>query len=95
MKRNWNKDPFECEMECAPKTGTIMLSQESQDIITSTLAKEKKSIRQFQREIEEIRGKRKSVGAIFHFLHSIGAKPFHQISVPKLSAKNIAVLRLS
>ena len=88
-KRNWNKDPFECEMECAPKTGTIVLSQESQDIITSTLGKEKKSIRQFQREIEEIRGKRKSVGAIFHFLNSIGAKPFHQIKAPKLSAKNV------
>lgn len=89
VKRNWNKDPFECEMDSAPKTGTIVLSQESQDIITSTLGKEKKSIRQFQREIEEVRGKRKSVGAIFHFLHSIGAKPFHQIPAPKLSERNV------
>ena len=29
-------------MECAPKTGTIVLSQESQDIITTTLGREKK-----------------------------------------------------
>ena len=89
VKRNWRKDPFECEMDSAPKTSTIILSQESQDIITSFLAKEKKSIRQYQIEIEAVCGKRKSVGAIFNFLHSIGAKPFHQIAAPKLSAKNI------
>ena len=89
VKKNWKKDPFCCEMDSAPKSATIVSSQESQEIITSTLAKEKKSIREFQREIEEVRGKKKSVGAIFNFLHSIGAKPFHQITKPKLSAKNV------
>ena len=89
VSRNWHKDPFSCEMENEPKTGTIILSQESQDIITSTLAREKKSIRTLQKDIEDIRGKRKSTGAIFNFLHSIGAKPFHQIAGPKTSAKNV------
>ena len=60
-------------MESEPKTGTIILSQESQDIITTTLAREKKSIRALQKDIEDIRGKKKSTGAIFNFLHSIGA----------------------
>lgn len=89
VKRNWHKDPFACEMDSAPKASTIILSQESQEIITSTLAKEKKSIRALQKEIEDVRGKRRSTGAIFNFLHSIGAKPFHQIRGPKISAKNV------
>jgi hypothetical protein len=55
-------------MDSEPKTGTIILSQESQDIITSTLAREKKSIRTLQKDIEDIRGKRKSTGIIFNFL---------------------------
>ena len=50
VSRNWHKDAFSCEMESEPKTGTIILSQESQDIITSTLAREKKSIRAFSEE---------------------------------------------
>ena len=82
VKRNWHKDPFACEMDSAPKASTIILSQESQEIITSTLAKEKKSIRALQKEIEDVRGKRRSTGAIFNFLHSIGAIPFHQIRGP-------------
>ena len=55
----------------------------------STLAKEKKSIRSLQKDIERIRGKKKSYGAIWNFLHSQGAKPFHQTPAPKLSVKNI------
>ena len=89
VSRNWHKDPFSCEMESEPKTSTIILSQDSQDIITTTLAREKKSIRALQKEIEDIRGKKRSTGAIFNFLHSIGAKPFHQIRGPKISAKNV------
>ena len=87
VSRNWHKDPFSCEMESEPKTSTIILSQESQDIITTTLAREKKSIRALQKEIEDIRGKKRSTGAIFNFLHSIGAKPFHQIRDPKYRPK--------
>ena len=77
VKKNWNKDPFDCAMNSAPKEDGISLSQESQQIIVSTLAKEKKSIRKLQKDIFDIRGKRRSYGAIRNFLVSLGAKPFH------------------
>ena len=88
VKKNWNKDPFCCEMNSAPKEDGISLSQESQQIIVSSLAKEKKSIRKLQKDILEIRGKRRSYGAIRNFLVSLGAKPFHQTPGPKISQKN-------
>ena len=89
VKMNWRKDPFECAMDSTQKEDAIILSQESQDIIVSTLAKEKKSIRRLQKDIEDIRGKKKSYGAVRDFLISIGAKPFHQTPAPKLSQKNV------
>ena len=52
-----------------------------------SFAKEKKSIQGLQKEIEKVRGKRKSVSN--RFLQSIGAKTFHQIPNPKLTTKNI------
>ena len=98
VKKNWNKDPFCCEMNSAPKEDGISLSQESQQIIVSSLAKEKKSIRKLQKDILEIRGKRRSYGAIRNFLVSLGAKPFHQTPGPKISQKkqrrSFVVLRL-
>ena len=98
VKKNWNKDPFNCAMNSAPKEDAISLSQESQQIIVSTLAKEKKSIRKLQKDILDIRGKRRSYGAIRNFLVSLGAKPFHQTRGPKISPKNkkrsFVVLRL-
>ena len=87
-KKNWHKDPFDCAMNSMPKEETISLSQESQQIIISTLGKEKKSIRRLQKDIEDIRGKRRSYGAIRNFLLSLGARPFHQTAGPKISAKN-------
>lgn len=90
VKRNWHGNPFDCERDSSNQIkGSVSLSQESRDIITATLGKERKSIRQLQKEIEAIRGKKKSYGTIHNFLHSLGAKPFHQIPAPRLSDKNI------
>lgn len=89
VKRNWKRDPFDCEMDSRPAQVTESLSQESKEIITESLAREKKSIRGLQKEIEQIRGKKKSLASIHRFLHSIGAKAFHQVPAPKLSQKNV------
>lgn len=88
VKRNWNKDPFDCEMDSAPPQVKTALSLESQEIITSGLAKERKSIRGLQKEIERVRGKKKSTTTIHRFLHSIGAQAFHQTPAPRISEKN-------
>ena len=43
VKRNWNGDLFNCESETfRPTTTRESLSQESKDIITETLGREKK-----------------------------------------------------
>uniref|UniRef100_UPI00358EF936 uncharacterized protein n=1 Tax=Myxine glutinosa TaxID=7769 RepID=UPI00358EF936 len=89
VKRNWNRDPFDCEMDSRPEQTAQCLSRESRDIIIESLAKEKKSIRGLQKEIERVRGKKKSLSSIHRFLQSIGAKTFHQIPAPKLTEKNV------
>ena len=89
VKRNWNRDPFDCEMDSRPAQVAECLSQESKEIITKSLVREKKSIRGLQKEIERLRGKKKCLTGIHRFLHSIGAKAFHQVPAPKLSQKNV------
>ena len=43
VQRHWNEDPFDCETaEYRPETTRESLSQESKDIITESLGKEKK-----------------------------------------------------
>ena len=90
MKRNWNRDPYECEMDdCCPDTTRESLSQESKDVILENIGREKKSLSDYVKDIEVIRGKTKSKASIRRFLISQGAKAFHQTSAPKLSEKNI------
>ena len=91
VKDNWNRQPFDCEMaDCKPKKTRESLSQESKDIITESLGREKKSLNQFVEEIERIRGKTKHRSSVYRFLQAQGAKPFHQTNAPKLSEKNIS-----
>ena len=91
VKRNWNGDPFDCESDSfRPETTRESLSQESKDIITETLGREKKSVNDFVKDIENIRGKAKSKSAVYRFLKGEGAKSFHQAAVPKLSEKNVS-----
>ena len=42
VKRNWNRDPFECEMDSRPAEVAATLSQEGKEIIIESLAREKK-----------------------------------------------------
>ena len=45
VKRNWNRDPYECEMDdCCPDTTRESLSQESKDVILENIGREKKSL---------------------------------------------------
>ena len=91
VKRNWCRDPFECGMgDCRPHETRDSLSQESKDIILQSLGREKKSLSDLQDDIERIRGKRKHRSSIHRYLNSIGAKSFHQTTVPKLSEKNVS-----
>ena len=50
VKRNWNRDPFDCGMDSRPEELGQCLSQESKEIIVASLIK--KSIRELQGEIE-------------------------------------------
>ena len=46
-------------------------------------------MRDYVKDIEVIRGKKKSKSSVHRFLESQGVKPFHQTAAPKLSQKNI------
>ncbi len=59
VKRNWNKDHFNCKNDRKQESHNESLSQESNDIIQSCFAK-KKSIQGIIKEIEEVREKAKS-----------------------------------
>ena len=59
VKRNWNRDPFECEMDSRPAEVAASLSQESKEIITESLAREKKSIRGFKGRLNEFEGRKR------------------------------------
>lgn len=87
VKKNWNKDPFNCEMNSKQESHHESLSQESKEIIQSWL-KKKKSIRELIEQIEQVRGKVKSYGSIHRYLRSLGAKPFHQVPRPLISKTN-------
>lgn len=89
VTRNWNKDPFACKMDSSAENLPQALSQESKEIIKLSLAKEKKSIRELIKDIEIVRGKKKSYTTIHRYLHTLGAKPFHQTQAPKLTEKNV------
>ncbi len=56
VKRNWNKDSFNCEKDSQQESHHESLSYESKDIIQSCFAK-KKSIRGIIKEIDEVREK--------------------------------------
>ena len=85
VKNNWNRDPYECDMDdCKPVHTRDNLSQESKEVILENLGREKKSVRDYVKDIEVIRGKKKSRSSVHRFLESQGAKPFHQTAAPKL-----------
>ncbi len=77
VKRNWNKDPLNFEMDSKQESHHESLSEESKDIIQSCFAK-KKSIQGIIKQIEEVREKVKSYGCVHRYLKFLGAKPFHQ-----------------
>ncbi len=81
VKRNWNKDPFNCEMDSKHVSYHESLSQESKDISQSCFAKQKR-IQGIIKEIEEVHEKVKSYGCVHRYLRFLGAKPFHQIPNP-------------
>ena len=87
VKMNWRKDPFECAMDSTQKEDAIILSQESQDIIVSTLAKEKKSIRRLQKDIEDKQGKKKKLWCRERFFDFNWCKTFPPDTCPKVIAK--------
>ena len=78
VKWSWNCDPFNCEMDSQTKQTVKCLLQESRDIIIESLPKENKSIWGLQKETEQFRRKER-LSSIYRFLHSTGAKNFHQI----------------
>lgn len=88
VKNNWLKNPYECQMNATPKSHYESLSQESKDVVTQCLGKSKKSVNEIVSLIEEVRGKRKDYHAVYRFLKSIKAKPFHQVTKPFKSVLN-------
>ncbi len=80
VQRYQCKDPIDCKMESLPQ----VLSQESKELITSTLGKGKKSVWELI-----VCGMKKSYSTVQRYLYSIGAKSFHQTSGLKLTEKNV------
>ncbi len=76
-------------MDSSRKSLPLTLSQETKELTSSTLGKEKKRVRELIKAIERIHGKKKSYSIVQRYLHSIDAKPFHQTTVPNLTEKNI------
>ena len=50
VKRNWNRDPFDCEMDSRPAQVAESLSQESKEIITESLLERKQKYPQASKE---------------------------------------------
>ncbi len=73
IKRNWNKDPFNCEMNSKQESHDESLPQESNVVIQSCFAK-KKIIRGIIKEIEEVFEKVKSYGCVHRYLTFLDAK---------------------
>ena len=93
VKRNWTGDPFNCDMspaDCRPHETRESLSQESKDVITESLGRKKKSLKDFVEDIERVRGKKKSKSSVYRFLQTQGASSFHQSTAPQLSETNVS-----
>ena len=63
VKRNWNCDPFDCEMDSRPAQVAESLSQESKEIITESLAREKKVSADFKRRLNGFEGRKRVLQA--------------------------------
>ena len=86
VKRNWKRNPYDCEMNTENIGRPVVLSQESRDIIEASAGKQRKSIRKLSRELEIVRGKKKT----FHnHIQRIGKiwkkKLFHVIKRPNIT----------
>ena len=83
VKRNWHKDPYNCEREeVEPGYGTA-LSQESKDVISQSLAgRKRKSINELVREIEAKRQQKKSRLSVYRKVVKQDFKAFHVIKKP-------------
>lgn len=63
VKRNWKRDQFDCEMDSRPAQVTESLSQESKEIITESLAREKKVSGGFKRRLNRFEGRKRVLQA--------------------------------
>ena len=58
VKRNWNKNQHESEMETVSLQWPVVLSQESKEIIGESAGEQKKSMRKLGQQLEIKRGKK-------------------------------------
>ena len=85
VKRNWNKNPYECKMDTDNLQRPEVLSQESKEIIGKSTGKQKKSVRKLGHELEIKRGKKRHFTTIWRELKKSGNKPFHVIKKPNIT----------
>jgi transposase len=84
----WNGDPYDSKTE--RKGGRPhVLSQESKELVKSSLSKPQKGVRTLAFEIAEKRGKVRSSSSVYRELQRQGAKPFHVVAKPLKTELNI------
>ncbi|CAG0880852.1 unnamed protein product [Cyprideis torosa] len=84
-KKNWMKDPYECEMNTEPIGVPRAMSLEYKEIIRREVGKPKKSIRNLVKILEQERRKKKSCSTVYRELCREGYNAFHIIKKPLLT----------